>query len=92
MSRARSFLDRFVHPRLAAVALFGAGLWLLSFFIAASGLAMQAFQRWTLMANLFFTASLVGLLGMFILGLSGLYLVGLWVLRYVRGAGEGRAA
>lgn len=78
-----SFLDRFVHPRLAAIAIGGATLWGVSFLVAASGVAFRASGRFILGAQLFFLSSLIGVVGIFVLGLCALWLGGVWVRRTV---------
>jgi hypothetical protein len=73
----RSFLDRFVHPWVAAVALVGVGIWLLAFVVAAAGLVIRYVGTDLLLAfQLFFTSGIVGLIGMAVLSVCGLYLVG----------------
>lgn len=73
----RSFLDRFVHPRLAAIVIAGIILWGGSFLIAATGLVLQSSGDATLIATLFSVSGIVGVLGMTIVSGCGLWLVGL---------------
>lgn len=70
-----SFFDRFVHPRVARVATVGAALWAGSFLVAALGLGVRGSQP-NAAATLFFASGVVGLGGMVILAVCGLYLVG----------------
>ncbi|HET7323199.1 MAG TPA: hypothetical protein VFJ06_02580 [Halococcus sp.] len=80
----RSFLDRFVHPRLAAIAIGGIVLWGVSFLVAATGLAVRSTD--TLLAiDLFFASGVLGVFGMAILACCGLWLVGLRATQVVRG-------
>lgn len=73
----RSFLDRFVHPWVAAIALAGAGIWLISFGVAAVGVILQETGNGSLLIfQLFFGSGVLGLIGMVILAACGLYLVG----------------
>lgn len=75
-----SFLNRFVHPRLAAVAIGGAALWGGSFLVAAVGVVLRRIgEHAVVSAELFFLSGLLGLLGMAILALCGLWLVGVRV-------------
>lgn len=86
MSRP-TFLDRFVHPHLAAVAIVGAALWLGSFLVAAAGLWFRGTGRAVFGEQLFFLSGLVGLLGMLVLAACACWLAGYWLLRRVRGRG-----
>ncbi|SEA07873.1 hypothetical protein SAMN04488065_1723 [Haloplanus vescus] len=70
-----SFFDRFVHPRLARVATAGAALWAGSFLVAAVGLGLRGTAP-TTSGTLFFLSGLTGLGGMVVLGLCGLWLLG----------------
>lgn len=70
-----SFFDRFVHPRVARVATAGAVLWAGSFLVAVGGLAVRGSQPNT-GATLFFLSGVVGLVGMVVLAVCGLYLLG----------------
>lgn len=79
-----SFLDRFVHPRLAAVVVVGITLWGGSFLIAATGLALQPSGDAPLVATLFFVSGIVGVLGMAIVSGCGLWLGGLRTIQIVR--------
>ncbi|WP_423745774.1 hypothetical protein V5735_07420 (plasmid) [Haladaptatus sp. SPP-AMP-3] len=88
VTNSDSFLHRFVHPRLAAVAIGGAGLWGVSFLVAAAGVGLRSTGRVVLAAQLFFLSSLVGLLGIFTLGCCALWLVGLRVRRLVAASGD----
>lgn len=71
-----SFFDRFVHPRVAGVATAGAGLWAGSFLVAVAGLAVRG-SRPSAGATLFVLSGVVGLGGMVVLAVCGLYLLGL---------------
>lgn len=62
----------------------GAGIWLLSFLIAATGVALRAMAVYALAARLFFYSSLVGLLGIYLLAVATLWFVGLYVRKFVR--------
>ncbi|MCO8244296.1 MULTISPECIES: hypothetical protein [unclassified Haladaptatus] len=75
-SNPDSFLDRFVHPRIAAIAIAGIALWGVSFLIAASGVAIEYTGKAILSAQLFFVSSLTGIVGILILGCCVLWLVG----------------
>jgi|GEM_PF-2362197 len=73
----RSFLDRFVHPWVAAVALAGAAIWFLAFVVAAAGLAIRYLGNDPHLFFLLFAISgWMGLAGMALLAVCGLYLVG----------------
>ena len=73
----RSFLDRFVHPRVAAVALAGAGIWLVSFGVAATGVVLRDTGHGSLFVfQLFFGSGVLGLFGMAVLAACGIYLIG----------------
>jgi hypothetical protein len=78
-----SFLRRFVHPRLAAVAIGGAGVWGVSFLVAGTGVALQSTGRFVLGAQLFFLSSLLGIVGILVLGCCTLWLVGLRIRQVV---------
>lgn len=80
----RSFLGRFVHPWVAAIATVGAVLWLVSFFVAATGLAFRS-TKILLAADLFFTSFVFGAFGMAILAGCALYLAGLRTIQVARG-------
>jgi len=71
-----SFFDRFVHPRIARVATAGAVLWAGSFLVAVAGLGVRGGQPNTA-ATLFFLSGVVGLVGMVVLAVCGLYLLGI---------------
>jgi hypothetical protein len=71
-----SFFDRFVHPRVAGVATAGAVLWAGSFLVAVAGLAVRGSQP-SAGATLFFLSGVVGLGGMVVLAVCGLYLLGI---------------
>jgi len=75
---ARGFLDRFVHPRLAAVALAGAALWAGSFLVAAAGLLLRGSGRAALGGELFFLSGLVGAVGILVLLACAAWLAGYW--------------
>jgi hypothetical protein len=72
--RVRSFLGRFVHPRLAAIVLAGTVLWGVSFLIAATGLVMRSSGDPLLVAQLFFLSGIVGVGGMTIIAVCALWL------------------
>lgn len=71
--RIRSFLDRFVHPRLAAIVLAGIVLWVVSFLISATGLVVRGGDP-LLAAQLFFISGGVGVFGMAIIAVCGIWL------------------
>jgi hypothetical protein len=79
-----AYLDRFVHPRLAALTTFGAVVWAASFLVAASGVALRELGNYALAAALFAVSGWVGLAGVLVLGVSTLWFVGLYVRRFVR--------
>jgi steroid 5-alpha reductase family enzyme len=72
--RVRSFFDRFVHPRLAAIVLAGIVLWGVSFLIAATGLVMRSTGDPLLAVQLFFLSGIVGVGGMTIIAVCVLWL------------------
>lgn len=72
----RSYLGRFVHPWLAAIATTGVILWAGSFLVAVAGLAVRSSAA-RLAADLFVVAGLIGVFGMLVLASCGLWLVGL---------------
>lgn len=74
-----AFFDRFVHPRLARVALGGVAVWLVSFGVAAAGLGVRELGRYALGGLFLFLSSLLGLLGVAVLGACALWLVGVRV-------------
>lgn len=78
------FLDRFVHPRLAALSLFGIGIWAVSFLVAATGVGLRAVGSYDPAAHLFFYSGLIGLLGICLLAVATLWLAGLYVLQFAR--------
>ncbi len=78
-----SFLDRFVHPRLAAVAIVGAGVWGVSFLVAGTGVALQSSGKFVLGAQLFFLSSLLGVVGILALGCCALWLVSVRIRQVV---------
>lgn len=71
--RVRSFLDRFVHPRLAAIVIAGIVLWGVSFLIAATGLVVRSGDH-LLAAQLFVFSGIIGVFGMMIIAVCGLWL------------------
>lgn len=85
-SRLRSFLDRFVHPRVAAIALVGVGLVVLASLVAVVGVAlMNLGASGGTGAALVGLSALVSLLGIVVLVTCGGYLLGLWFVRDVLG-------
>ncbi len=82
-SKPNSFWDRFVHPRIAKIALGGMALWGCAFLIAAPGVIIEYTGRGLLSAQLFFLSSLVGVLGIFILGCCVLWLVGVRIKQVI---------
>lgn len=84
-----SFLDRFVHPRIAVIAIGGIALWGVAFLIAGSGVIIEYTGRAILSAKLLFLSSLVGIVGIFILGCCVLWLVGVRI-RQVLSVSENR--
>ncbi len=83
-----SFLDRFVHPRIALITIGGIALWGVAFFIAASGVIIGYTGRGILSAQLLFLSSLVGILGIFILGCCVLWLVGVRIRQVISVSGN----
>jgi uncharacterized membrane protein YqgA involved in biofilm formation len=79
----RSFLDRFVHPRLAAITTIGVALWILSFLIAAVGLAIQA-KSPLFAIQLFLISSVIDIIGIVMVVACTLWLVGLRTKRFIR--------
>lgn len=80
--RMRSFLDRFVHPRLAAIVLTGIVLWGFSFLIAATGLTVRGSNP-LLSAQLFFISGVIGVFGMGVIAVCCLWLGCLRVIQIV---------
>jgi hypothetical protein len=80
----RSFLDRFVHPWVAAIAIAGVVLWAISFLVAATGLAFRSTDA-MLAVNLFFASGVLGVFGMVVLAGCGLWLAGLRTVQVARG-------
>lgn len=87
--RVRSFLDRFVHPRLAAIVLAGIVLWGVSFLIAVTGLAVRGGDP-LLAAQLFVLSGIIGVFGMMIIAVCGLWLGCLRLMQIVYGRRKGR--
>ena len=81
----RSFLDRFVHPRLAAITTIGVALWILSFLIAAVGLAIQTRGSPLFAVQLFLISSVIDIIGIVMVVACTLWLVGLRTKRFIRG-------
>lgn len=81
----RSFLNRFVHPWIAAIAIIGVVCWGVSFLAAATGLVIRSPDTTILTVELFVTSGLIGLAGSVILVACGLWLVGLRTIQIVRG-------
>jgi hypothetical protein len=80
----RSFLGRFVHPWVAAIATAGVVLWGISFLVAATGLAFRSTE--TLLAiDLFFASGVLGVFGMAVLAGCALWLAGLRTIQVARG-------
>ena len=79
------FFDRFVHPRLARVALGRVLIWLGSFVIAAAGLGVRGLGRYAFGDLRFFLSGVVGLVGVAVLGACALWLVGVRLQRTVGG-------
>lgn len=84
VSTLRAFLDRFVHPRVAAVALGGIGLVVLASVVAVVGV-VQMNLGGEGGAALVGVSALVSLLGILLLVACGTYLAALWLLRDVLG-------
>ncbi|EMA36722.1 hypothetical protein [Halococcus hamelinensis] len=79
----RSYLDRFVHPWIAAIATVGALLWLASFIVAAIGLGIRtSHPLWNI--RLFAASGYLGLLGMGIIAACALWLGGLRIVQVTR--------
>ncbi|MFB6184895.1 MAG: hypothetical protein ABEI96_10105 [Haloarculaceae archaeon] len=78
-----TFFDRFVHPRLAAAATAGFGVWALSFLIAGSGLALRATASYRGAALAFALSGWIGLAGIAVLACCALWLAGLFVRRWL---------
>jgi hypothetical protein len=84
----RSFLGRFVHPRVAAIVLAGIVLWGVSFLIAATGLVMRSNGDPLLAAQLFFISGIVGVFGMGVIAACVLWLGCLRMVQIVYGDRE----
>ncbi|WP_160135209.1 hypothetical protein [Halococcus salsus] len=79
----RSYLDRFVHPRVAAIATVGALLWLASFAVAAIGLGIRTSSPlWSI--RLFAASGYLGLFGMGTIAACALWLGGVRVVQVTR--------
>lgn len=72
-----SYLDRFVHPWVAAIATGGVVLWLIAFLVAATGLAIQSGETVVLTIELFLISGIVGAAGTVVLLCCVLWLAGL---------------
>lgn len=79
----RSYLDRFVHPWVAAIATAGALLWLASFLVAAIGLGIRTSSP-LLSIRLFAASGYLGLAGMGTIAACALWLGGLRALQVTR--------
>jgi hypothetical protein len=84
----RSFLDRFVHPRVAAITTIGVALWILSFLIAAVGLAIRTRGRPVFAVQLFLISSIIDIIGIVIVVGCVLWLVGLRMKQLIRSRGR----
>jgi hypothetical protein len=82
----RSFLGRFVHPRLAAIVLAGIVLWGVSFLIAATGLVVRSGDP-LLAAQFFFVSGVVGVGGMAVIAVCGVWLGCLRTVQIMYGRG-----
>jgi hypothetical protein len=81
----RSFLDRFVHPWVAAITTVGAVLWLVSFLVAATGLAFRTTDNTLLTVELFLTSGVIGVFGTAVVAACALYLAGIRAIQVARG-------
>ncbi|MEA5388748.1 hypothetical protein VB779_18145 [Haloarculaceae archaeon H-GB11] len=79
-----AYLDRFVHPRLAALTTFGGVVWLSSFLVAAGGLAFRELGNYELAVTLFAVSGWLGFAGLLVLSISTVWFVGLYVRRFLR--------
>ncbi|MFB6073891.1 MAG: hypothetical protein ABEJ89_02635 [Haloarculaceae archaeon] len=74
------FLARFHNPRIALVALVGAGIWLCSFLVAGVGVALRR-PRPGLAVTLLGLSGPLGLLGLAVLLVAAAWLGGRWLRR-----------
>ena len=79
----RSYLDRFVHPRVAAITTLGALLWLASFLVAAIGLGTRTAYP-LLSIRLFAASGYLGLFGMGTIAACALWLGGVRAIQVTR--------
>lgn len=80
-----SFLDRFVHPRLAVIVIGGIVLWVIAFLVAAAGLVIQSPETVVLTVELFLTSGVVGAAGTVVLLCCVFWLAGLRARQVVFG-------
>jgi uncharacterized membrane protein YqgA involved in biofilm formation len=79
----RSYLDRFVHPILAAIVTIGCVLCVISFLIAGIGVVLRSGGAFEIAVQLLFVSGLIGVPGILLVTACILWLVGLRSIQVV---------